>query len=82
MTERRNRPNDPEIRPKIKKHLFQRGYANMTDREIRDLVKGESIRIRFTDQMKKRLFQEKEKTGKSVSQIVRQSVDEYFYRHK
>ena len=54
----------------------------MTDREIRDLVNGESIRIRFTDQMKKRLFQEKEKTGKSVSQIVRQSVEEYFYRHK
>lgn len=54
----------------------------MTEREIRDLVNGESIRIRFTDQMKKQLFQEKDRTGKSVSQIVRQSVEEYFCRYK
>ena len=52
----------------------------MTERERKNLVNGEFIRIRFTDRMKKRLFQEKEKTGKSVSQIVRQAVEEYFYR--
>lgn len=45
-------------------------------------VNGESIRIRFTDDMKKRLFREKERTGKSVSQIVRQAVWEYFSKGK
>lgn len=48
----------------------------MNESEILNLVDRESIRIRFTEQMKKRLFQEKERTGKSVSQIVRQSVSE------
>lgn len=45
-------------------------------------VNGESIRIRFTDKMKKQLFQEKERTGKSVSEIVRQAVWEYFSKNK
>lgn len=54
----------------------------MTDKHIQELVNGESIRIRFTDKMKKQLFSEKAKTGKSVSEIVRQAVEEYFYRHK
>lgn len=54
----------------------------MTDRQVQELVNGESIRIRFTDKMKKQLFLEKSKTGKSVSEIVRQAVEEYFYRHK
>ena len=54
----------------------------MFDNHIRELVNGESIRIRFTERMKKQLFSEKAKTGKSVSEIVRQAVEEYFYRHK
>lgn len=45
-------------------------------------VSGESIRIRFTEKMKKQLFQEKERTGKTVSEIVRQSVWEYFSKNK
>lgn len=45
-------------------------------------VSGESIRIRFTDKMKKQLFQEKERTGKSVSEIVREAVWEYFSKNK
>lgn len=40
-------------------------------------VNGESIRIRFNDRMKKQLFREKERTGKSVSEIVRTAVYEY-----
>ncbi len=54
----------------------------MIDNHIKELVNGESIRIRFTDRMKKQLFSEKAKTGKSVLEIVRQAVEEYFYRHK
>lgn len=45
-------------------------------------VNGESIRIRFTNRMKNQLFQEKERTGKSVSEIVRQAVWEYFSKTK
>ncbi len=45
-------------------------------------VSGESIRIRLTEKMKKQLFQEKEKTGRSVSEIVRQAVWEYFTKDK
>lgn len=45
-------------------------------------VNGESIRIRFTDNMKKQLFHEKERTGKSVSEIVRQAVCEYLSKNK
>lgn len=52
----------------------------MTGRKAKGLSNGESIRIRFTDRMKKQLFREKDRTGKSVSQIVRQAVEEYFYR--
>lgn len=54
----------------------------MNNNQIQELVNGESIRIRFTDRMKRQLFSEKAKTGKSVSEIVRQAVEEYFYRHK
>lgn len=54
----------------------------MNEKNIQELVNGESIRIRFTDRMKKQLFFEKAKTGKSVSEIVRQAVEEYFYRRK
>lgn len=54
----------------------------MNNNQIQELVNGESIRIRFTDRMKRQLFYEKAKTGKSVSEIVRQAVEEYFYRHK
>lgn len=53
----------------------------MINRYAQKLANGESIRIRFTDRMKKQLFEEKTRTGKSVSEIVRQSVEEYFCRH-
>lgn len=45
-------------------------------------VSGESIRIRFTDKMKERLFYEKARTGKSVSEIVRTAVYEYLSKNK
>lgn len=48
--------------------------------EKKELVQGESIRIRFSEKQKKRLFEEKSRTGRSVSDIVRQGVDEYFKR--
>lgn len=65
---------NPSKFPKNKKRSFPKGSDGMNESEILNLVNGESIRIRFTEQMKKRLFQEKERTGKSVSQIVRQSA--------
>lgn len=49
----------------------------MKNREIRSLADGESIRIRFGSKMKLWLYREKERTGKSVSQIVREAVSEY-----
>lgn len=49
----------------------------MKKREIRSLADGESIRIRFGSKMKLWLYREKERTGKSVSQIVREAVSEY-----
>ena len=49
----------------------------MKNREIRSLADGESIRIRFGNKMKLWLYREKERTGKSVSQIVREAVSEY-----
>lgn len=45
-------------------------------------VSGESIRIRFTEKMKTQLFHEKERTRRSVSEIVRQAVYEYFSKNK
>lgn len=38
-------------------------------------VNRESIRIRFINKMKKQLFQEKERTSKNVSEIVRRAVE-------
>lgn len=49
----------------------------MKNREIRSLADGESIRIRFGSKMKLWLYREKERTGKSVSQIVREAVSEH-----
>nr|DAV43099.1 MAG TPA: hypothetical protein [Caudoviricetes sp.] len=43
---------------------------------------SESIRIRFSEKQKKRLLEEKNRTGRSVSDIVRQAVDEYFGRKR
>ena len=81
-----------KIQPKIQKAIIyyinlknskknKKGVLVMYDsRELH--VNGESIRIRFTDKMKKQLFQEKERTGKSVSEIVRQAVYEYLSKNK
>ena len=43
---------------------------------------SESIRIRFSEKQKKRLLEEKNRTDRSVSDIVRQAVDEYFGRKR
>lgn len=43
---------------------------------------SESIRIRFSEKQKKRLLEEKNRTDRSVSDIVRQEVDEYFGRKR
>lgn len=39
---------------------------------------GESIRIRLTGQLERKLIAEKNRTGKSVSQITREALAEYF----
>lgn len=52
----------------------------MTEKEINDLVNGESIRIRFTKEMKQWLFEEKQRTGKPVSELVRSAVKEMMDR--
>lgn len=41
---------------------------------------GESIRIRLTGQLERKLIVEKDRTGKSVSQITREALAEYFRR--
>lgn len=41
---------------------------------------GESIRIRLTGQLERNLIAEKNRTGKSVSQITREALAEYFRR--
>ena len=41
---------------------------------------GESIRIRLTGQLERKLIAEKNRTGKSVSQITREALAEYFRR--
>lgn len=41
---------------------------------------GESIRIRLTYQLERKLIAEKNRTGKSVSQITREALAEYFRR--
>lgn len=40
--------------------------------------KGESIRIRLPYQLEQRLIAEKNRTGKSISQITREALTEYF----
>ena len=60
--------------PKKQKSILE---EYMKKREIRSLADGESIRIRFGSKMKLWLYREKERTGKSVSQIVREAVSEY-----
>lgn len=39
---------------------------------------GESIRIRLPYQLEQKLIAEKNRTGKSVSQITREALAEYF----
>lgn len=39
---------------------------------------GESIRIRLPYQLERKLIAEKNRTGKSVSQITREALTEYF----
>lgn len=39
---------------------------------------GESIRIRLTYQLEQKLIAEKNQTGKSVSQITREALKQYF----
>lgn len=39
---------------------------------------GESIRIRLTGQLERKLIAEKNRTGKSVSQIAREALEQYF----
>lgn len=41
-------------------------------------IQGESIRIRLPYQLKQRLIAEKNRTGKSVSQITREALTQYF----
>lgn len=41
---------------------------------------GESIRIRLTYQLEQKLITEKNRTGKSVSQITREALEQYFQR--
>lgn len=41
---------------------------------------GESIRIRLPYQLERQLIAEKNRTGKSVSQITREALAEYFRR--
>lgn len=48
----------------------------MGDRRV--VLKGQALRIRLDDDTVNKLFEEKNRTGKSVSQIVRQAVSEYF----
>lgn len=39
---------------------------------------GESIRIRLTGDLERKLISEKNRTGKSVSQITREALIQYF----
>ena len=39
---------------------------------------GESIRVRLSYWLEKKVIAEKNRTGESVSQIVRRSLEEYF----
>ena len=44
----------------------------------RVVLKGRTLRIRLDDDIANKLFEEKNRTDKRVSQIVRQAVSEYF----
>lgn len=44
----------------------------------RVVLKGRTLRIRLDDDIANKLFEEKNRTDKSVSQTVRQAVSEYF----
>ena len=39
---------------------------------------GESIRIRLPHQLERKLIAEKNRTGKSISQITREALADYF----
>ena len=39
---------------------------------------GESIRIRLTSRLERKRTAEKNRTGKSVSQITREALEQYF----
>lgn len=41
---------------------------------------GESIRIRMPYQLERKLIAEKNRIGKSVSQITREALEQYFRR--
>nr|DAV62971.1 MAG TPA: hypothetical protein [Caudoviricetes sp.] len=41
-------------------------------------LQGEAIRIRLTGQLERKLIAEKNRTGKSVSQITREALEQYF----
>ena len=43
-------------------------------------LQGESIRIRLPYQLERKLIAEKNRTGKSVSQITREALEQYFRR--
>ena len=43
---------------------------------------GESIRIRLTYQLEQKLIAGKNQTGKSVSQITREALEQYFRKRK
>lgn len=48
----------------------------MSNRRV--VLKGRTLRIRLDDDIANKLFEEKNRIDKSVSQIVRQAVSEYF----
>lgn len=43
---------------------------------------GESIRIRLPYQLERKLIAEKNRTGKSISQITREALTEYFRKRQ
>lgn len=51
-------------------------YSSM--KKTRYNPQGESIRIRLTDQLERKLITEKNRTGKSASQITREALEQYF----
>lgn len=45
---------------------------------MRHNPQGESIRIRLAGNLERQLIAEKNRTGKSVSQITREALEQYF----